>query len=191
MILSPSFFNKGWTNRELDGLTAWEMADGRSRIIPIWHNVNQQDVTEYSAPLANVVALPSGDGVEKITRELVSIIMQGESPLSPSYGKVYRDEDIDIAKLARENNNLLDGYLFENCKIVGPALIALLHNVGFSSMRFAPNQLWPMMAGRKYIGAIGLTNCKFVNCELDWIGIAGSADDLMPMQYLPMAPERN
>src|SRR5919112_5304617 len=42
VILSPAFFNKGWTNRELDGLVARE--DIEKFILPIWHNVSIEDV---------------------------------------------------------------------------------------------------------------------------------------------------
>ncbi len=56
VILSPAFFSKNWPQYELNGLTAREM-EGRKVILPIWHDVNRNDVLGYSPPLADTVAL--------------------------------------------------------------------------------------------------------------------------------------
>lgn len=44
VVLSPHFFAKGWTERELDDLTAREVAGRRKLILPVWHNVGYEDV---------------------------------------------------------------------------------------------------------------------------------------------------
>lgn len=53
VVLSAHFFAKGWTERELDGLTAREVAGRRKLILPIWHNIGEDDVREYSPSLAD------------------------------------------------------------------------------------------------------------------------------------------
>jgi hypothetical protein len=58
VVLSPAFFAKNWPQYELNGLTAREM-DGHKVILPIWHNVEREDVLAYSPPLADKVALSS------------------------------------------------------------------------------------------------------------------------------------
>ena len=58
VVLSPSFFAKDWPEYELRGLVAKEL--GRSKVIlPIWHNVDRDDVLKYSPPLADKMALQS------------------------------------------------------------------------------------------------------------------------------------
>lgn len=56
LLLSPTFFEKGWPQRELAGLVAKEMAFGKS-IIPVWCEVGVEDVAKYSPPLADKKAV--------------------------------------------------------------------------------------------------------------------------------------
>jgi hypothetical protein len=60
VILSPHFFEKNWTRKELDGLFARETASGDKVILPVWHRVTKDDVTRFSPMLADKVALSTG-----------------------------------------------------------------------------------------------------------------------------------
>ncbi|GAB2936649.1 hypothetical protein GCM10027047_36510 [Rhodococcus aerolatus] len=60
VVLSPSFFAKGWTNHELDGLVTKTVA-GEQTMLPIWHDVSAQAVREYSPSLADKRALSTGE----------------------------------------------------------------------------------------------------------------------------------
>ncbi len=57
VVLSPHFFEKVWTERELAGLTAREIAGRRKLILPVWHNVGHEEVLKYSPMVADKVAL--------------------------------------------------------------------------------------------------------------------------------------
>lgn len=81
VVLSPNFFNKPWTKRELSGLTSREMLEGKNIILPIWHRVDAKDVVKYSAPLADKKAGSSGDGINSLIRDLIKKIKPDESPL--------------------------------------------------------------------------------------------------------------
>lgn len=48
VVLSPKFFEKEWPQRELDGLTALELDDGRKRILPLWHNIDVAGVKGFA-----------------------------------------------------------------------------------------------------------------------------------------------
>ena len=56
VILSPSFFSKGWPQHELAGLVSKEMAYGKT-ILPIWHKVGADDIRKISPTLADKVAV--------------------------------------------------------------------------------------------------------------------------------------
>ncbi len=56
VILSKSFFEKKWTEYELNGLVAREI-DGRKVILPIWYKITREDVLSYSPTLADKIAL--------------------------------------------------------------------------------------------------------------------------------------
>lgn len=81
VVLSPNFFKKPWTNRELNGLTSREMLEQRDVILPIWHRVNVTDVARYSPPLADKVAVSSSAGINAVIRSLVKKIKPNPSPL--------------------------------------------------------------------------------------------------------------
>ncbi len=71
VVLSPSFFGKRWTQWELNGLVSRTMQEGRGIILPIWHEVGQEDVVKYSPPLADIRALKSGSGVVSLCNDLL------------------------------------------------------------------------------------------------------------------------
>ncbi len=66
VILSHAFFLKEWPQRELDGMFAREVDEGRTLILPIWHGVSGGDVRRYSSTLADRVGIPSTKGIPAI-----------------------------------------------------------------------------------------------------------------------------
>jgi hypothetical protein len=74
VVLSPSFFQKQWPKRELDGLVAKEV-EGKKVILPIWHDVSFEDVKKYSSMLAGLYAAQSKDGLETVASQLIDAMM--------------------------------------------------------------------------------------------------------------------
>ena len=81
VVLSPAFFQKRWTGRELNGLVAREMAGDETVILPVWHGVSHENVVRYSPPLADVRAIDSKKGVRYVVRELLRRVRPQQSPL--------------------------------------------------------------------------------------------------------------
>ena len=74
VVVSKYFFAKEWPQRELDGLFSLEAPD-QSRILPIWHRVTKDEVTQHSPTLADIVALNTGvQSIEEIAEELLKKI---------------------------------------------------------------------------------------------------------------------
>ena len=70
VVLSPKFFEKHWTQYEFDGLIARQMA-GEQVILPIWHRLTMEEITQRSPSLTNIFALNSStDSVEGIARKV-------------------------------------------------------------------------------------------------------------------------
>jgi len=72
VVLSPSFFNKNWPQRELNALTA---RDSRNQkvILPIWLNVDRAVVYQHSPLLADIYAARAEEGIEKVVNELMRV----------------------------------------------------------------------------------------------------------------------
>lgn len=75
VILSESFFNKDWTEYELNGLTAREIGGDYTVILPIWYQIGRENVLEYSPTLADKVAIQAnGENIKNTADELSSAI---------------------------------------------------------------------------------------------------------------------
>lgn len=76
-------------------------------------------------------------------------------------------------------HDLIEEVTFENCTLVGPAVIALLGEGTFRDSAFDGDPdgvLWPLGDRRHVIGAVGLLNCTVIGCRLQRIGLAYAAD---------------
>lgn len=56
VVLSPNYFKKYWTTQELNGIFSKESALGNC-ILPIWHNITKNEISQYSLILADRLAL--------------------------------------------------------------------------------------------------------------------------------------
>lgn len=57
VVLSESFISKQWPARELRGLTAREVEEGRTVILPIWLGLSRKQVMDFSPTLADTVGM--------------------------------------------------------------------------------------------------------------------------------------
>lgn len=74
--------------------------------------------------------------------------------------------------------DVLEDLHFENCEVVGPAVLAVLEGVTFEGCAFeAPGPdalIWTVEDDRIVMGAVGLRNVTFSNCRIRRIGLAVS-----------------
>ncbi len=71
VVLSPNFFERPWTQYELDGIVQRDLT-GQGRILPIWHRLTQDDVAQHAPSLSNRLALSTANySTDAIVAELV------------------------------------------------------------------------------------------------------------------------
>jgi signal transduction histidine kinase len=73
VVLSRSFFEKKWPKRELDGLVAREIEEGKV-ILPLWHGVSRDEVFSYSPILADRVAVDTSRGVTEVVKTILATV---------------------------------------------------------------------------------------------------------------------
>ncbi|MBM4430297.1 MAG: TIR domain-containing protein [Chloroflexi bacterium] len=73
VILSPNFFGKEWPQIELDGLVQREGA-GEKVVLPVWHNINAEQIRGYSPTLADRIGVSSDRGLEHVVSELLKVV---------------------------------------------------------------------------------------------------------------------
>ena len=74
VVLSRSFFSKGWTNYELDGLVT-RAVSGEQILLPIWHEITKKELMDYSPSLADKVARSTAtQTIDEIAEEIIAVI---------------------------------------------------------------------------------------------------------------------
>lgn len=81
VVLSQAFFDKRWTQYELDGLTEIEMRGRGKVLLPVWHGVTHTDVFARSPSLANRNAVSSKNGLASVVAAIVRVVRPQGSPL--------------------------------------------------------------------------------------------------------------
>jgi hypothetical protein len=83
VILSPDFFAKQWSQWELRGLTARQIAGEQNVILPIWHGIGIDEVLSYSPALADLVAARSSDGVREVAAAVGRVVRERAAGAGP------------------------------------------------------------------------------------------------------------
>jgi len=75
VVLSPSYFAKGWPQYELDGIVTLSVA-GRQNLLPIWHDLGHADVMAKSPSLADKLARSTADtDIAAIADEIAELVI--------------------------------------------------------------------------------------------------------------------
>lgn len=87
IVLSVSFFAKGWTEYEMSGLVHQAVAKEK-RLIPIWHGIASTEVMKYSPSLADRAALNTAtQSINKIAQDIAQIIRGSEPQAKRNVGQ--------------------------------------------------------------------------------------------------------
>lgn len=73
LVLSKRFFGKRWPKAELDGVFALEQ-EGNTRILPVWHGVDHDDIKVFSPILASRLGVRTEEGLAHVRDEIVRSI---------------------------------------------------------------------------------------------------------------------
>lgn len=78
VVLSPNYIAEGkyWTKAELNGLFQLESINGKT-LLPIWYNLNKQDVINFSPIIADKKALTAASmTAQEIAAELAALLQE-------------------------------------------------------------------------------------------------------------------
>lgn len=91
-VLSPDFFAKPWPNYELDGLLQ-KATSGTGRLLPIWHKLTKDEVTQRSPSLAGRMALNTSlMSTADIVAELVKLRDRYRYNSAPYYSSEVKEQ---------------------------------------------------------------------------------------------------
>lgn len=77
VILSKSFFAKGWPQYELDAIVGMSVS-GDQRMLPIWHEISRDEIVRLSPSLADKIARNTAiDTIAQIADEIAEVVREG------------------------------------------------------------------------------------------------------------------
>jgi hypothetical protein len=76
-LMSHAFFSREWTQIELDGIVALQVA-GRQQVLPIWHGLSHDEMLGYSPTLANTIAARTSESTIKEIAGEIARAVRGE-----------------------------------------------------------------------------------------------------------------
>lgn len=78
VILSKSFFAKGWPQYELDGIVGTSV-NGDQRMLPIWHEISRDEIAKQSPSLVDRIARNTAlSTVAEIADEIAEVVQDAE-----------------------------------------------------------------------------------------------------------------
>jgi TIR domain len=143
VILSPSFFEKRWPQWELDGLADREMSSGTKVVLPIWHEVDHDDVAAHSPSLAGKLAARTSDGVDRVA-DAVAEVLRGPTGATLEIDHVPRTPEEEAA-LLRARPSAWEYMLF--AAVLRRELDALEPKYRDHELGYAPPGSGPMLDG--------------------------------------------
>lgn len=78
VILSKSFFAKGWPQYELDGIIGLSV-NGDQRMLPIWHEISRDEIARQSPSLVDKIARNTAiNTIAEIADEIADVVQDAE-----------------------------------------------------------------------------------------------------------------
>jgi hypothetical protein len=99
VVLSQAFFRKDWPQKELDGLAALAKKRG---ILPVWLDVNKEDIVQFSPMLAGIYAAKASDGLDAVVESLLDAMGKPPRVSSESVERSDANSTSTLPKLESE-----------------------------------------------------------------------------------------
>lgn len=118
VILSPDYLAKNWTRKELYSLWSKE-SEYHKVILPVWHNITEDELKAKDLDLANKIGIPSSKGIDYIVSKLVDEIKKDRSQ---------KGELLPVRERASTNNGKIKIWIL--------LLLLLASVIGFIAYRY-------------------------------------------------------
>lgn len=75
LVVSPEFLKKDWPQQETRQLVR-DYIEGRTRLLPVWHNVTPDQIREHQPALTDIWAVNTDNGLRAVVRELAAQMIE-------------------------------------------------------------------------------------------------------------------
>jgi hypothetical protein len=87
VIFSKNFFTKNWPQRELDGLFSMMVSTDKDLILPVRHNITQEELVDLAPIIAGLLNRSTEEGVDALAQGVSEIVSQDIGKESTRYIK--------------------------------------------------------------------------------------------------------
>lgn len=97
--------------------------------------------------------------------------------------KCYEDAILKLTDLLDSPTQpLLEGFAFNRCRIIGPAIVHLARHAYLVGCHFeapaAKSMLWEVPGGNARVGFIEIKDTSFRRCSFEGVGFSGTVEEL-------------
>ena len=183
VILSQSFFRKEWTQRELDVLLSKEET-AQKVILPIWHEINKEEVIKYSPLLADKLAASTEKGIESVAQQILSVVKQGtpiESAIANISAHNKQKVETKIQPVSNKTSKKLDKSMEEFRAVsscLGIVLVIALFIFGISALYSTCSSIF-LEETIENPAQVVLRGCAFNNNQFSCVVFNGFDDKLI------------
>lgn len=96
VVLSNAFFSKRWPQQELSGLFARESYRDQKIVLPIWHQIEAEEIRIFSPLIADRVAVSTNKGLQVVIGEILRSIQ-----VNPPKGLPEQNSELKSESVAR------------------------------------------------------------------------------------------
>jgi len=91
----------------------------------------------------------------------------------------FKDLDIPLGEFG-STNSLLSGKTFDHCRLHGPIVVAILHDVKMTMSSFSGDSesIFIVTSNKRANGVLGIENCTFVDCYFEKVAFIGSQEQI-------------
>lgn len=167
VVLSPNFFAKRWPPQELAAL-AGRVQEGK--LLPVYHNMSPAEVAEKDPLLGDIKGIPTDLPHTRVV-DLIAAKINAPNTRDAEGTLYYRWQTVRIADVPLGDDQCIENVTFEDCVIVGLAVLSPGSELEIRDCIFnGPQQFIPVPAGRGVAGTFGLRNVKFIRSRFKDIG---------------------
>ena len=121
-IISPSFIQSEWTNRELESIFNLMVDKKIVRLFVIYHQMPRETVVKTYPLLVNTLAFNNSDGVEYIAKRMSAIILTKSKLKTLIEGRAYNTANLENLFTVEESLYIIMNLQYELEKVKTPFL---------------------------------------------------------------------
>lgn len=121
-IISSSFMQSEWTNRELESIFNLMVEKKIVRLFVIYHQIPRKTVVKTYPLLADNLAFDSGDGVEYIAKKISAIVLTKSELKTLMEGREYNTANLENLPTVEESFYMIMNLQYEVEKVDNPFL---------------------------------------------------------------------